>query len=56
MCRSGRLAVANSDEKAEQTLEWDDGTAWELTVKVKHNSDGIGWLVTGMLVRDDESL
>ncbi len=56
MCASGRLALANEDEKAQQTLEWDDGSPWELTVKVRHNSDGSGWLVTGMLVRDDESL
>lgn len=56
MCRSGRLAIAGVDDKAAQTLEWDEGTAWELTVKVKRNSDGSGWLVTGSLVRDDESM
>lgn len=56
MCRSGRLAVAGLDDKAAQRLEWDEESAWELTVKVKRNSDGSGWLVTGMLVRDDESL
>lgn len=56
MCRSGRLAIAGVDDKAAQTLEWDEDSPWELTVKVKRNSDGSGWLVTGMLVRDDESL
>ena len=56
MCRSGRLAIAGADDKAAQTLEWDDGSPWELTVKVKRNSDGSGWRVTGMLVRDEESL
>lgn len=56
MCRSGRLAIAGVDDKAAQTLEWDEGSPWELTVKVKRNSDGSGWLVTGILVRDDESL
>lgn len=56
MCRSGRLAISSGDEKTQQTLEWDEGAPWELTVRVKRNSDGSGWLVTGVLVRDDETL
>ncbi|MEZ6123352.1 MAG: DEAD/DEAH box helicase [Planctomycetaceae bacterium] len=56
MCRSGRLAIAGVGDQAAQTLEWDEAGAWELTVRVKRNSDGSGWLVTGALVRDDESL
>ena len=56
MCRSGRLAIAGVGDKAAQTLEWDEGPPWELTVKVKRNSDGSGWLVTGALVREDESM
>lgn len=56
MCRSGRLAIGAEDEKDRQNLEWDDEEAWELTVKVKRNSDGSGWNVTGMLVRHDETM
>lgn len=56
MCRSGRLAIGGADDKAAQTLEWDDESPWELTVRVRKNSDGSGWLVTGVLMREDESL
>ena len=56
MCQSGRLAIGGEDEKARQTLEWDEGNPWELTIRVKHNCDGSGWLVTGVLVRDDETI
>lgn len=56
MCRSGRLAIGGEDEKKRQLLEWDEGSPWELTVRVKQNCDSSGWLVTGVLVRDDEVL
>lgn len=56
MCRSGRLTIGGIDDKGSQRLEWDDQDPWELTVKVKKNSDGSGWNVEGLLVREDESL
>ena len=56
MCRSGRLAVLGADDSGNQTLEWDDDLAWDLTVKVKKEADGSGWLVLGQLVRGDEVL
>ncbi|MEQ9407003.1 MAG: SNF2-related protein [Fuerstiella sp.] len=56
MCRSGRLAIAGADDKGAQTIEWDADAPWELTIKVRRNCDGSGWLVTGVLVRDDESM
>ena len=56
MCRSGRLALLGADESGDQTLEWDDGNPWELTVRVKRDPDVDGWSVSGQLVRDDETL
>ncbi|MCA9049965.1 MAG: SNF2 helicase associated domain-containing protein, partial [Planctomycetaceae bacterium] len=56
LCRSGRLTVCSAEDKPQQPLEWDNDAPWELTVRVKRNSDGSGWLVTGSLVRDEESL
>jgi superfamily II DNA or RNA helicase len=56
MCRSGRLTIGGVDDKGKQTLGWDGDTPWELTVLVKRNSDGSGWLVTGQLIRDDETM
>ena len=56
MCRSGRLAVLGADDSGDQTLEWDGEEAWDLTVKVRKETDGSGWLVLGQLVREDEVL
>ncbi|MCA9084138.1 MAG: SNF2 helicase associated domain-containing protein [Planctomycetaceae bacterium] len=56
ICRSGRLTFTSADDAPPAPLEWDEGTPWELTVRVKRNSDGSGWLLTGALVRDDETL
>ncbi len=56
MCRSGRLALLGADDSGEQTLEWDDGEPWELTVRVRKDPDIDGWSVNGQLVRKEESL
>lgn len=56
MCRSGRLTVTENENGSSQPIEWDDEAAWELTIRVRQNCDGSGWLVTGVLVRDDETL
>lgn len=56
MCRSGRLTIAGADDKGRQSVEWDDAAPWELTIKVRKNCDGSGWLVTGVLVRGDETI
>ncbi|MCA9062216.1 MAG: DEAD/DEAH box helicase, partial [Planctomycetaceae bacterium] len=54
MCRSGRLRILGSDEAGEQTLEWDDSEPWELTIRVRRDTDADGWKVIGLLVRDEE--
>ncbi|MEZ6061616.1 MAG: DEAD/DEAH box helicase [Planctomycetaceae bacterium] len=56
MCRSGRLTIPGVSETGEQKLEWDDGEPWELTVRVKRDTDSEGWVVAGLLVRGEESL
>ncbi|MDG1893359.1 MAG: SNF2-related protein [Fuerstiella sp.] len=56
MCRSGRLTIGGVDDTGKQTLGWDEDSPWELAVRVKRNSDGSGWLVTGQLIRNDETM
>lgn len=56
MCRSGRLTLLGADDSGEQTLEWDDGEPWELTVRVKRDTDIDGWSVSGQLIREEEAL
>jgi len=56
MCRSGRLTLLGADDSGEQTLEWDDSEPWELTIRVKRDTDIEGWSVSGQLIREDETL
>ena len=56
MCRSRRLRILGSDEAGEQLLEWDVGEPWELTIRVRRDTDSEGWRVIGLLVRNEESL
>ncbi|MGV2334124.1 MAG UNVERIFIED_CONTAM: hypothetical protein LVR18_08390 [Planctomycetaceae bacterium] len=56
MCRSRRLRILGSDEAGEQLLEWDSGEPWELTIRVRRDTDSEGWRVVGLLVRNEESL
>ena len=56
MCRSGRLTLLGADDSGDQTLEWDDSEPWELTIRVKRDTDIEGWSVSGQLIREDETL
>lgn len=56
MCQSGRLALLGADDSGDQRLEWDEGDPWELTVRVKRDTDIDGWSVTGQLIREEEAL
>jgi superfamily II DNA or RNA helicase len=56
MCRTGRLRLLGSDDVGEQTLTWDDGDAWELTIRVRRDEEQDGWKVVGLLVRGEECL
>ncbi len=56
MCRSGRLTLLGADDSGNQTLEWDTSEPWELTIRVKRDTEIDGWSVSGQLIRDDESL
>ena len=54
MCRSGRLRVLGSDDAGEQLLNWDDSEAWELTIRVRRDTEVEGWKVAGLLIRNEE--
>ena len=54
MCRSRRLRILGSDEAGEQLLDWDEGDPWELTIRVRRDTESEGWKVAGLLVRNDE--
>ena len=56
MCRSGRLTLLGTDDSGNQTLEWDTADPWELTIRVKRDTEIDGWSVTGQLIREDETL
>lgn len=56
MCRSRRLRILGSDEAGEQLLEWDESDPWELTIRVRRDTEVEGWKVAGLLVRNEETL
>ncbi len=56
MCRSRRLRILGSDEAGEQLLDWDESDAWELTVRVRRDTESEGWKVVGLLVRNEEDM
>ncbi|MFM8727417.1 MAG: SNF2-related protein [Planctomycetaceae bacterium] len=56
MCRSSRLRILGSDEAGQQHLSWDEGEPWELTIRVRRDTEVEGWKVSGLLVRNDEVL
>jgi superfamily II DNA or RNA helicase len=37
-------------------LSWDEGEPWELTIRVRRDTEAEGWKVSGLLVRNDETL
>ncbi len=56
MCRSRRLRILGSDEAGEQLLDWEESDPWELTIRVRRDTESDGWKVVGLLVRNDESV
>ncbi len=56
MCRSRRLRVLGSDEAGEQLLSWDELDPWELTIRVRRDTESEGWKVVGLLIRNDEAM
>ncbi len=56
MCRSGRLRILGSDDAGEQVLNWDETDPWELTIRVRRDTESEGWKVVGLLVRNDEAM
>ncbi|MDA1014014.1 MAG: SNF2-related protein [Planctomycetota bacterium] len=55
LSNTGRLRFLGTEESVE-SLEWDDGEPWELTVCVKHEVDEERWILVGSLTRGEESL
>jgi SNF2 family DNA or RNA helicase len=56
MCRSRRLRVMGGDDAEEQLLDWEESDPWELTIRVRRDTEAEGWKVIGLLVRKDEAM
>ena len=56
MCRSGRLRILGTEEGSDQLLDWEESDPWELTIRVRRDTECDGWKVIGLLVRKDESM
>ncbi|MCH2211166.1 MAG: SNF2 family helicase [Fuerstiella sp.] len=56
MCRSGRLTLLDADNSGSQTLEWDSAEPWELTIRIRRDTDVEGWSVHAQLIREEETL
>ena len=56
MCRAGRLTLQGNSDADDQVLEWDSGPPWELTVRVKRDTESAGWSLFGQVIRDTETL
>jgi len=58
MCRTERLRYLGAKEKSWTPLQWDDGEAWELAVRVEREGDDGdgGWKLSTAIVRGDETL
>ena len=54
MCRTGRVRYMNANENDQETLAWDEGPPWELTMRLAPAEDE--WKLEGLLKRDKESL
>ncbi len=55
MCRTGRVRYLDSHETDQQNLTWDEGSAWELTMRVAL-ADDQEWKLEGLLKREEETL
>ncbi|MEX0717701.1 MAG: SNF2-related protein [Planctomycetaceae bacterium] len=56
MCATARVRWLDDDRKAPESLKWDDGPAWELSLVVRRSEDESAWRLDGRLVRGKESL
>ncbi|MFO0429351.1 MAG: DEAD/DEAH box helicase [Planctomyces sp.] len=56
MCRSRRLRIMGGDDADEQLLDWEDAEPWELTIRVRRDTEAEGWKVIGLLVRNEEAM
>ncbi len=56
ICASGRLRLADSEERVTDVLDWDAGEPWELSLSVEPDASETTWRLKGALVRGEESL
>jgi superfamily II DNA or RNA helicase len=56
MCRSRRLRIMGGDDAEEQLLDWEESDPWELTIRVRRDTEVEGWKVIGLLVRKEEAV
>ncbi|GIX05157.1 MAG: hypothetical protein KatS3mg114_1026 [Planctomycetaceae bacterium] len=53
---TGRLRIADEDERVTEVLRWDPADPWELTLTVQYAAETKLWKLSGWLVRGDERL
>ncbi len=53
---TGRLRLADSEERVTDILEWDEGGPWELCLTVEQDTAANTWRLRGSLIRDDASI
>lgn len=56
ICASGRLRLADDEERVTEVLAWDDGAPWELCLSVEQEPVEQKWQLRGMLAREAERI
>jgi len=56
MCRTGRCLLRSSKLNRDRALEWDDGPAWDLCLKVERDSASERYRLAGSLRRGEAEL
>ncbi|MBI1346512.1 helicase SNF2 [bacterium] len=56
ICATGRLRLADSEERVTEVLEWDADGPWELCLQVTHDAAADQWRLVGDLARGEEHM
>lgn len=56
ICATGRLRLADSEERVTDILDWDAGEPWELCLTVQHEAAAGLWRLRGSLIRGEEQI
>lgn len=56
ICATGRLRLADSEERVTDILDWDAGEPWELCLTVQHEAAANLWRLRGSLIRGEDQI